>query len=244
MNIKIALIGYGKMGKEIDRIASERNFHVVSRIDSEATWNDDQIRKSDVIIHFAYADSVLTHVKRCASLRKNVVVGTTGWQRDLENVKSAVQEAKTGLVYASNFSVGVQMFFRLVRETARLMNKFEEYDVAVHEAHHKDKADSPSGTALTTARILLEGVGRKKTILAGSPDGTIKPEQLQVTSTRAGTIVGAHTVTFDSAADTIELKHAAKTRSGFALGALLAAEWIAGKKGVFTMEDVLADIVR
>jgi 4-hydroxy-tetrahydrodipicolinate reductase len=242
--MNITLIGYGKMGKEIDRIASDRNIQIVGRIDTEQMWNEDEIKRSDVVIHFAYADSVLSHVQRCCSLKKNMVIGTTGWQQDLDKVKAAVAAAKTGLVYASNFSVGVQVFFRLVRETARLINKFTEYDVTVHEAHHRDKADSPSGTALTAAKILLEQIERKKTILTAPPQGKIKPEQLQVTSTRAGAIVGTHTVMFDSSADTIELHHSAKNRTGFAVGALLAAEWVRGKTGTFTMEDVLADIVR
>ncbi len=242
--MNITLIGYGKMGKEIERIASERNIRVIGRYDTGDAWNENEIKQSDAVIHFAYADSVLAHVKRCASLQKNVVIGTTGWQQDLDKVKSVVTEAKTGLVYASNFSVGVQVFLRVVREAARLMNKFEDYDVALHEAHHKDKADSPSGTALTAAKIVLDQIQRKKSILTGAPQGKIKHDQLQVTSTRAGAIVGTHTVTFDSPADTIELKHNAKSRAGFAAGALTAAEWIRGKTGVYTMEDVLADIVR
>ncbi len=242
--MNITLIGYGKMGKEIDRIASERGLHIVNRLTSQSTWNEQENKNSDVAIHFARPDSVLPYVQRWASLRKNMVIGTTGWQNDFDKVNSVVADAKVGVVYASNFSIGVQIFFRLIKETARLMNRFGEYDVTVHEAHHKDKVDSPSGTALSAAKILLEQMERKKTILTDPPQGKIKPDQLQITSTRAGAIVGVHSVTFDSLADSIELKHAAKNRTGFALGALLAAEWVVGKQGLFTMENVLTDIVR
>lgn len=242
--MNVTLIGYGKMGKEIDRLASERGFNVVHRVTSQTTLKDDDIRRADVAIHFARPESVLPHVQRWSALKKNMVVGTTGWQDDLDNVRSLVDKAGIGFLYASNFSVGVHIFFRLLKESAKLINNFAEYDVSVHEAHHKDKVDSPSGTAMSAAKILLEHIQRKKTILSTPPQGKIKPEQLQITSTRAGAIVGTHTISFDSVADTIELKHTAKNRSGFAFGALLAAEWIQGKHGMFTMEDVLTDIVR
>ncbi len=232
------------MGKEIDRIAAERGIHIVCRMTSRSAWDDKEVKGSDVAIHFARPDSVLSHVQRLASLNKNVVVGTTGWQDDLEKVRSIVQESKIGLVYASNFSVGVQIFFRLLKDAARLINKFPDYDVTVHETHHQGKVDSPSGTALSAAKILLEDLERKKTILTEPPHGKIRPDQLQVTSTRVGAVVGEHNVAFDSVADSIELKHEAKNRSGFALGALLAAEWVLGKQGLFTMDDVLADIFR
>jgi 4-hydroxy-tetrahydrodipicolinate reductase len=242
--MNIALIGYGKMGKEIDRLASERNIAVLARLEPGSEMKESEIRRTDVLIHFASPESVLPYVQQWATAKKNIVVGTTGWQKDLDRVKSIVAETKIGLVYASNFSVGVHLFFRLVKEAATLMNNFAEYDVTVHEAHHKDKVDSPSGTALTAARILLEGIHRKKTILSDTFHGKIKPDQLQVTSTRVGAIVGTHTIIFDSLADSIELKHTAKNRSGFALGAILAAEWVKDKHGLYTMEDVLADIIR
>ncbi len=242
--MKIFLIGYGKMGKEIERIAPERGIQVAGRSTSDVPWNNESLRPVDVAVHFARANCVVNNVRRLSQLRKNTVIGTTGWQKDLEEVKSLVQSGGIGLVYASNFSIGVQVFLRALRETAKLMNKFSEYDVTVHEAHHKDKIDSPSGTALSAANIVLEQMERKKTILPGNPAGKIKPEELQISSTRSGAIVGTHTVTFDSAADSLELRHTAKNRAGFALGALLAAEWIRGKQGLFTIDDVLADIVR
>jgi 4-hydroxy-tetrahydrodipicolinate reductase len=241
--MNITLIGYGKMGKEIDRLASERGISIIERLDIGSPIKNSEIQRTDVAIHFASPESVLPHVQRLASAGKNIVVGTTGWQKDFEKVRAIVAETKIGLVYASNFSIGVHVFFRLVKEAATLMNKFSEYDVSVHEAHHKDKVDSPSGTALTAAKILLAHIGRKKTVLSDPLQGKIKPDQLQITSTRSGAIVGTHTITFDSLADSIELKHSAKDRSGFALGALVAAEWVKNKHGLFTFEDVLADTV-
>ena len=242
--MNIALIGYGKMGKEVERIALERGYAVVGRLDLGSDITDQDLQRADVAIHFAQPDSVVPHVHRWARSGKAMVIGTTGWQNDFPKIQAIVAETKIGLVHASNFSIGVNIFFRLVKEAAKLINNFAEYDVSVHEAHHKDKIDSPSGTALTAAKILLEQIKRKKTILSDSPQGTIRPEQLQITSTRAGATVGTHTLTFDSLADTIELKHTAKNRSGFALGAILAAEWIKNKHGLYTMDDVLADILQ
>ncbi len=240
--MNIALIGYGKMGKEVERTALQRGHVISGRFDIDAEFSENDLERTDVAIHFARHDAVVPHVQRCGRAKRNIVIGTTGWQNDMEKVRSIVSETGIGLVYASNFSIGVQVFFHLVREAAKLIDHFEEYDIALHEQHHKDKIDSPSGTALNAARILLENIRRKKTILTESPKGRIKPEELQVTSTRAGAIVGTHTITIDSVADTIELKHSAKSRTGFALGALMAAEWVNGKRGLFTMEDVLGDI--
>jgi 4-hydroxy-tetrahydrodipicolinate reductase len=242
--MNITLIGYGKMGKEIDRLASERGVTIIERLDLGSPIKDSEIQRTDVAIHFASPESLLPHVQRWAAAGKNIVVGTTGWQNDFDKVKAIVAETKIGLVYASNFSIGVHIFFRLIKEAATLINKFAEYDVSVHEAHHKDKVDSPSGTALTAAKILLGDIERKKTILSDPPQGRIKPDQLQITSTRAGAIVGTHTVTIDSLADSIEVKHTAKSRTGFALGALLSAEWIKNKHGLYTFEDVLADTIQ
>ncbi|MBI3005341.1 MAG: 4-hydroxy-tetrahydrodipicolinate reductase [Ignavibacteriales bacterium] len=240
--MRIALIGYGRMGKEIERHAVERGMQVTARFDSKNSDVSAGAHEFDVAIHFASPDSVITHVQMCARRKNNMVVGTTGWSKDMGKVWSIVQEQNIGLVHAANFSVGVNIFFRLMKDAAKLFDRFLEYDVFLQETHHKDKSDSPSGTALTLAEILLHNISRKKELLNTPPSGKIRPEQLHISSTRAGTVVGNHSVTFDSVADSIELTHMAKNRSGFALGALLAAEWIDGKKGIFTMEDVLSDI--
>lgn len=242
--MNIALIGYGKMGKEIERLALERGVLMLARIDSKSPpLSKDIAQQTDVAIHFAAPSSVIGDVEQWAGFGKNMVVGTTGWQNDLSKVHSIVSARNTGLVYASNFSLGVNILFSLAKQAGVLFNNFAEYDVFLHEIHHKDKSDSPSGTALSLAEILLKTVKRKKEILSDPAKGKIRPEQLHVTSTRAGAVIGTHRVTFDSIADSIELTHTAKNRTGFALGALLAAEWIQGKKGVFTMEDVLSNLL-
>jgi len=242
VKVRVALVGYGKMGKEVERVALERGMEVTARVDLDApSLTIDGVKSADVVIHFAFPATVVNHVSELAALRKSVVVGTTGWQKDRSAVEHAVKSSGIGLVHSSNFSIGVNLLNRLVREAGLLVNRLGEYDVAVHEAHHKDKLDAPSGTALSIASILLETITRKKELLAGSPDGKIRPEQLQVSSGRYGSVVGLHRVVFDSAADTLEIVHTAKNRSGFALGAVLAAEWIKDKHGIFTFEEVLED---
>jgi len=244
-SIKLALIGYGKMGKEVERLALERHIQITARIDVESpSLLIDEVKRADVAIHFAIPSTVLGHIEQLASLGKDVVLGTTGWQNDRPTIQNLVERKGIGLVHASNFSLGMNIIYHLLNEAGSIFNRFEEYDVSVHEIHHKEKLDSPSGTALTIASILLSRIGRKKEILAGSSEGRIRPEQLQVTSARTGAVVGIHRVLFDSVADNIEVVHTAKNRTGFALGALLAAQWIRGRKGFFTMEDVLADIIK
>ncbi len=241
----IALIGYGKMGKEIERRAQERGIAVTARLNSQSQpLAADVLHQIDVVVHFASPGSVVRHVEEWAQNKKNLVIGTTGWQNDLDRVRSTVEKHQIGLVYASNFSLGVNVFNQMVKQAGVAFNNFPEYDVSIHEAHHKDKLDSPSGTALMLANTLLKALDRKKEILSKPPEGKIKPEQLHVSSTRAGSVVGTHRVVFDSGADQIEFVHTAKNRSGFALGALLAAEWIRGKSGMFTMDDVLGDVLR
>lgn len=243
--MRIALIGYGKMGREIERLALERNISVPLRVDiAPLTLSADDLRDVDVAIHFATPNSVLSRVQQLAEHKKNLVIGTTGWHNDFDAVKSIVASKHIGLVSASNFSLGVNILFHLVKQAGSLFNNFDEYDVFIHETHHKDKLDSPSGTALTLAEILLGTIKRKKAILDKPSHGKIQAEQLHVSSTRAGAVVGKHQITFDSVADNIDIIHTAKNRTGFALGALLAAEWIQGKQGMFTMDDVLADILK
>lgn len=243
--MNLALVGYGKMGKEIESLARQRNIPVIARIDVDSPpLADDVVREIDVVIHFATPDVVLQHVEEWSARGKNLVVGTTGWHQHLDRIRSIIKSSNVGCVYASNFSLGVNAFFHLVEQAGALFDKFEDYDVFVQETHHKDKIDSPSGTALTLGNILLQHIRRKKEMLAEPSHGKIKPEQLHIGSTRAGTVVGTHKITFDSAADSIELYHTAKNRAGFAMGTLLAAEWIQGKHGVFTMADVLSDILR
>lgn len=234
--MRIALIGYGRMGREVESIAVERGHEVVATFDEDRPVTEEGLSPADVCIEFTHPSAVLHHVRTAAAARKDMVVGTTGWLAHLEEVRTLYRE--NGLLFAANFSIGVHAFLRIVRQAARIMNRLPDYDPFVVEVHHRQKVDSPSGTALRLAEVLLEEIDRKTEILRQAPDGRISAEQLHVASVRAGTVTGTHTVGFDSGADLLELKHTAKNRRGFALGAVHAAEWIRGRKGVFSMDDI------
>jgi 4-hydroxy-tetrahydrodipicolinate reductase len=236
--MRIALIGFGKMGREIDSIARERGETIACIFDSARPVRPEALADSnvDVCIEFSTPAAVVDNIRAAIQAKRDIVVGTTGWDAHLPEFQSAVKDS--GLLYASNFSLGMNYFFRIVKRAAELMNHAPDYDPYIHELHHRQKVDSPSGTALTLARILIDGIDRKEAILTTPPEGKIKPEMLHVSSTRAGVVAGTHKVGFDSEADLIELSHVAKTRRGFALGALVAARWLRGRKGIYTMDDV------
>jgi 4-hydroxy-tetrahydrodipicolinate reductase len=241
--MRVALIGYGKMGKEIERLATERGWSIDLRIDIDTPPVTPAQRENvDVVIHFATSKNIINDLTPWAEAHKQIVVGTTAWQEQLPKVEALVKKNQIGLIYASNFSLGVNIFFHLVKAAAEMMDKFDTYDAFIQEIHHKNKIDSPSGTALTMGQIVLERMRRKKEILSETSHTKIRPEQLHISSVRSGTVVGTHTLAFDSAADSIELKHTAKDRSGMALGTLFAAEWIQCKKGLFTMDDAFQDL--
>jgi 4-hydroxy-tetrahydrodipicolinate reductase len=241
----IALVGYGKMGKEIERLALERGWCVDLRIDIDTPpITTAQRMNIDVVIHCAHAVSLIDDLTPWAEADKPIVVGTTGWHDQKPKVEALVKKNNIGLIYASNFSLGVNIFFHLIRTAVQMIDRFSDYDAFIQEIHHKNKLDSPSGTALTMGQIVLNSLHRKKELLSETSHGKIRPEQLHISSTRSGSIVGTHSLVFDSLSDSIELKHTAKNRSGLALGTLLAAEWIIGKKGLFTMDDVFQDLIK
>jgi 4-hydroxy-tetrahydrodipicolinate reductase len=234
--MRIALIGQGKMGSQIESIAREQGETIARVFELGSEVRPDALGDVDVCIDFSIPEAVISNIRAAAQAKRDIVVGTTGWYQHLPELKSVVTDS--GLLYSANFSIGMNLFFRIVRQAAQLMNGTAEYDPYVHEIHHRQKVDSPSGTALQLGRILLNEIDRKKEILGKPPDGKIGTEMLHVSSTRVGTVAGTHTVGFDSEADLIELTHVAKTRRGFALGALTAARWLRGRKGIFTMDDV------
>jgi 4-hydroxy-tetrahydrodipicolinate reductase len=243
--MNIALIGYGRMGKEVERLAKEKGFTVSRVFDLHNNKGSVGITKEtlkgvDVCIEFSSPGAVVSNIEAAAACGKNIVVGTTGWYDRLDHVKKIVKETKIGLLYASNFSLGVNLFIHCVSHAAHLFDRYHDYDAAVSEIHHTGKVDSPSGTALSVAAAILQSMKRKSEILAETSHGPIKPHQLHVTSTRLGHVTGTHAVTFDSDADVIELVHRAKNRAGFALGAVVAAEWLKGKRGLYTMRDVIS----
>lgn len=240
--MNIALLGYGAMGKEIERIALERGHTITGRFDI-TTPATPQTIVADVAIDFSAAGAVVENATLCAESGVNLVIGTTGWNAQKEEVEKVATNAGIGVVYGSNFSVGMQLFFRIVGKAAHLVNGTPDYDILMHELHHKRKADSPSGTALSLADIILQNVTRKEHVQPETQHGRINQNALHVSSTRGGEIAGTHTVYLDSLADTIELTHRAKNRSGFALGAVIAAEWVTDKKGFHDFTDIFESIV-
>lgn len=236
---RIAIVGYGSMGREVEKIAREQGLAVTDIFDVGHLPNDNGFYDFDVAIDFSIPSAVENNIRVLSSLGKNVVLGTTGWSSMKDTIFDIARGSGIGLVHSSNFSVGMQMFFQIVSNAASLIDKIDSYDVMIHELHHRRKIDSPSGTALQLGNIILKNVGRKKRIDEDTSRGKIDPEALHVTSTRGGEITGIHTVYIDSGFDAIELTHRAKNRSGFALGAVSAAKWIFGKKGIYDFRDVL-----
>jgi len=246
--MNIAIIGYGKMGHEIERAAKSRGINVRAIDPSEPSASYKQINEEsmngvDVCVDFTHPDSVIDNVEKISKFRKNIVVGTTGWYNNMDEVKKIVKNAKIGLIWSGNFSIGVNIYFRVIESAARVINKFSDYDLFVHEFHHNKKADSPSGTAVMIGKILVDNIERKKKIVTEELKRKIDPDELHISSTRCGTIPGTHTVGFDSSADTIELTHTARSREGFALGAVTAAQWIQGKKGFYDINDMMKSII-
>ncbi len=242
--MRIGLIGHGKMGQEIEKLSAQKK-HTIVDIFSEARpiWSEKSLSHIDVLIDFSLPDVALKNIETAAQANINLVEGTTGWYEKLPEVQKLVKQSGIGFIYASNFSLGVNLFFKMVEHAGTLFNRFSDYDLFVSETHHNQKIDSPSGTALSLGKILLKTMERKKTILSDRADSKIDPAHLHITSTRVGSVPGTHLVGFDSSADTIELIHTARNRSGFAMGALATAEWIQNKKGFFTMDDFLSDVL-
>ncbi len=250
---RLAIIGYGKMGQLVEKLALEKGFKVNAIIDPSANAVGKKIEKEitaaalkdvDVCIEFSSANAVVENVKKIAALGKGHVLATTGWYDKLDEVKSAIKRSNSGFIYATNFSIGVNVFFRLVEDAAKIINNIQDYDVFGYELHHNRKADSPSGTAKTIAELIVSSVDRKKKIVYDKIDRKIAADELHFASVRGGDVPGTHIINFDSTADTIELKHTAKTREGFALGSIMAAEWIANKKGFFEIKDMMKDVVK
>lgn len=243
--MNIALIGFGSMGQKIKELAEKRGHSVSVIIDPknpQATHKSIQeanFSKVEVVLDFSLPNAVLENIKALAPLKKNLVIGTTGWQEKLSEVTELVKKENIGLIWSNNFSIGVNLYYRLIEKGAELINNYEEYDIWGTELHHKNKVDSPSGTAKELAKILLSKISRKKSVVNDKLDRKILPEEIHFSSTRGGEVNFSHTVAFDSASDTLTLIHSARDRVGYALGAIKAAEWLGQKKGIFTMDDFI-----
>ena len=230
--MKIALLGYGKMGKTIEQIAVARGHEIVLKIDNAETPYD--ITIADVAIEFSTPNSAFANISNSLTHKVPVVAGTTGWLSQYNEAVALCKAQQTAFLYASNFSIGVNVFFALNKTLAKLMSGLKEYEVAIEEIHHTQKLDAPSGTAITLAEGIIA-----ETDKAGWHLDTAGENEIPIVAKRIDSTPGTHIITYSSEVDTIEIKHTAHNRNGFALGAVLAAEWIVGKQGVFTMSDVL-----
>ncbi len=238
----IILMGYGRMGMEIERVAVQRGHSISARFDVDHPAEGAEM-KGDVVIDFSTADALFYNLSLAFDNKLPIVVGTTGWNDKLPAVRALVEQTQSSLIYSSNFSVGMQIFQRVVQRAAELVNNSSEYDLMLHEIHHKRKVDSPSGSALSLASLILEAVDRKSTIQTETSHGRIDESALHVSSTRVGEVAGTHTVLLDSEADSIELTHRAKNRTGFALGSVLAAEWIVKNPGFHEFSTVFDSLL-
>ncbi len=239
--MKIALIGYGKMGHEVQNLITSSGIHQVVSISFKHV-NDgldkEGIKKADVVVDFTSPEIVVNTIKEVAGMSKNMVIGTTGWYDNMDKVKGLVARNKVGLIYGSNFSIGANVFFQVVGFASSLFSKFGNYDVAGFEIHHTGKKDSPSGTARKLANVIMENFPKKKKLETGSVDRQVAKDELHFASLRAGHYFGYHEVIFDSQADEIKLSHNAHSRRGFAEGALLAAEFIKDKRGLYSFDTI------
>ncbi|MDR2369886.1 MAG: 4-hydroxy-tetrahydrodipicolinate reductase [Treponema sp.] len=265
--MNIAIIGCGKMGRIVERAARERGHRVSVVVDPFITGSEvpagtllrktveeaENLHEADVAIEFSQPGAAADNIKALAKRRIPAVSGTTGWYGRMDEVKEAVNAAGSSLLWAANFSLGVNIFYRIAFNAAALMDPFDEYDAGGFEAHHNKKADSPSGTAKTLAEGIIKRMERKKKPVYETLDRPPLPGEFHFPSLRVGSLPGTHALVFDSPADTIEIRHTARSREGFASGALVAAQWLVkcpgpgqaaggARRGVFTMDDVLDEL--
>lgn len=231
--MKIALFGYGKMGKIIEKIAEERGHKVVLKIQSSKINYD--IKQADMAIDFSVPSAAVTNIKEALNNQIPVVCGTTGWLNHYDEVEKICRNKKGAFIYASNFSLGVNLFFELNQKLAKLMSVHSEYTAKIEEIHHNEKKDTPSGTAITLAEALIDRSSYLDWCLGKTNDS----KQLSIQAKRIENVSGTHRVLYDSPIDSVEIIHTAKSRHGFGFGAVIAAEWLLGKTGVFSMKDVL-----
>lgn len=230
--MRIALLGYGKMGKAIETIALERGHSIMLKVSSAS--ENFSLQNCDVAIDFSLPTSAVANISKCLEAGVPVISGTTGWLDDYDDIVSLCNSKKGTFLYASNFSLGVNIFFELNKTLAKLMEKLPQYEVNIEEIHHTQKLDAPSGTAITLANDIIDETNYEKWTL-----NTPKQNEIGILAKRIENVPGTHDVNYDSAVDSIQIKHTAHSRQGFALGAVIAAEYVHDKKGVFTMKDVL-----
>ncbi|TAE21387.1 MAG: 4-hydroxy-tetrahydrodipicolinate reductase [Cytophagales bacterium] len=240
--MNILLLGYGKMGRTIEQIALDRGHRIVGRIDLNNRHELDQLADDavDAAIEFSTPDSVVANLTYCFGRKWPVVCGTTGWLSERPAVEALCRKRKGAFFYASNYSIGVNLFFKLNKTLAKFMHQYPSYRVSMTEIHHTEKKDSPSGTAITLAEGLMDHLPGKTRWQEGTGEVADADDAVMIESKREGTVPGTHTIRYESEVDRIEISHVAHSRQGFALGAVIAAEWLAGREGVFGMNDLLA----
>lgn len=235
--MNVAIIGYGKMGRMIEGILLSRGHKVgvIIDVDNQNDFTKENFKDVDVAIEFTAPHTAYQNIVKCLEFGTPVVCGTTAWLDKYDEVLALCQERNGTFFYASNYSIGVNLFFKVNEYLSKMMNSFSQYDVTLEEVHHTQKKDAPSGTAITLAEGILEGLDRKNVWVNNT---TTEAEELEITSIRRSIVPGTHTITWESPVDTIQIEHTAKSREGFAMGAVVASEFIVGKKGVFTMNDL------
>ncbi|WP_295988776.1 4-hydroxy-tetrahydrodipicolinate reductase [uncultured Alistipes sp.] len=236
--MKAAIVGYGKMGREIEKILLERGHEIVLRIDAEnaSELTPERLAAADVALEFTMPETAYANIRACILARTPVVSGTTGWTARLGELEELCRERRSALFYASNFSLGVNLLFRLNRQLAAMIDRVSGYDVRIEEVHHIQKKDAPSGTAITLAEGIIGELGAKN---GWVNDEHAPADRIAIRSVREGTVPGTHTVTYESEDDILELRHTIKNRRTLAMGAVVAAEFLCGKEGVYTMDDLL-----
>ena len=236
--MKIALLGYGKMGQEIHKLAEKRGHEIVLIIDNDDEWQEKGplLKEAEVALEFTTPDSAVDNIMHCFKADIPVIVGTTGWIEDIDNIRRKCMDENKSLFISPNFSIGVNLFFDLNRYLSSLMAKWDNYEISIEETHHVHKLDAPSGTAIVLANDIIRNIERKEKWVKELQEN---PDEVGIKSYRSEDVPGTHTVRYESEMDAIVITHTAKNRKGLALGALLAAEWIKGKKGVFEMKDLL-----
>ncbi len=236
--MKIAIIGYGKMGRVIESLATQKGHEIVLKINSKNLhdFNPKNLIKAEVAIEFSRPESAFQNITKCLEVGLPVVTGTTAWLGQLEEAKAICTKNNGALLFASNFSIGVNIFFEINKQLARMMDGHSQYNISMEEIHHTQKLDAPSGTAITLAEGIISEIQRK---LNWSKEQETTPSELAIKSKRIENVPGTHIINYDSEVDSIEIKHTAHSREGFASGAILAAEWIIGKVGYFEMKHML-----
>jgi len=237
--MNIGLIGYGKMGKAIEKMAQNRGHKIIAKCNSQNPITNIDFSKIDVAIEFSEPKLVSNHIKYCIKKNTPIIVGTTAWEDNLLSISDYIKENNGSMLHSSNFSIGVNIFFEINKQLAKLISFKDEYKASIEETHHTEKIDSPSGTAISLVNDIILEKNKYDSWLLEEKETKKSINQIPIKSFRKDQIIGQHEITYESNIDTIKIKHTAKNRDGFALGSVIAAEWIVDKKGIFTMQDLI-----